>query len=214
MTIRVMMLSNHQILCEGIAAAIGLQLDMVLQGITPERSNNPNWGEPAGYDVVLIRLEPRDADALDWLHQMTLDHPARHIVVFSCDAQMHPVNDVLQAGVMGYIEKSSGMDELMAAIRAAAAGRVYLCPRAAYEMVSQVLKVSPVSSPEKVTLGAREEQVLRLIADGYSSKEIARKLFISPNTVDVHRRNIMRKTGLHKAADLTRYAICKQMVSV
>ena len=63
-------------------------------------------------------------------------------------------------------------------------------------------------------LGGREEQVLRLIADGYSSKEIARNLQIAPSTVEVHRRNIMRKIGLHKVADLTRYAIRNQMVSV
>jgi two-component system NarL family response regulator len=63
-------------------------------------------------------------------------------------------------------------------------------------------------------LGGREEQVLRLIADGYSSKEIARNLQIAPSTVEVHRRNIMRKVGLHKVADLTRYAIRNQMVSV
>ena len=63
-------------------------------------------------------------------------------------------------------------------------------------------------------MGGREEQVLCLIADGFSSKEIARNLLISPNTVDVHRRNIMRKIGLHKVADLTRYAIRNQMVAV
>ena len=63
-------------------------------------------------------------------------------------------------------------------------------------------------------LGGREEQVLRLVADGYSSKEIARNLHIAPSTVEVHRRNIMRKVGLHKVADLTRYAIRNQMLSV
>ena len=63
-------------------------------------------------------------------------------------------------------------------------------------------------------LGEREEQVLCLIADGYSSKQIARNLQIAPSTVEVHRRNIMRKVGLHKVADLTRYAIRNQMVQV
>ena len=63
-------------------------------------------------------------------------------------------------------------------------------------------------------LGDRESQVLRLIADGYSSKEIARNLQIAPSTVEVHRRNIMRKIGLHKVADLTRYAIRNQLVPV
>jgi two-component system NarL family response regulator len=75
-------------------------------------------------------------------------------------------------------------------------------------------KVRSGDSPAKNLLGTREEQVLCLIADGYSSKEIAHNLLIAPSTVEAHRRNIMRKIGLHKVADLTRYAVRKQMVSV
>jgi two-component system NarL family response regulator len=81
-------------------------------------------------------------------------------------------------------------------------------------MVDCFRKVRSGDGPEKNLLGGREEQVLRLIADWYSSKEIARNLLIAPSTVEVHRRNIMRKIGLHKVADLTRYAIRHHMVSV
>jgi two-component system NarL family response regulator len=106
------------------------------------------------------------------------------------------------------------MDELIAAIRAAAAGRVYLCQTAAGEMMASVRKFRAGDGLVRGALGGREEQVLRLVADGLSSKEIARNLQIAPSTVEVHRRNIMRKVGLHKVADLTRYAIRNQMVSV
>jgi two-component system NarL family response regulator len=104
--------------------------------------------------------------------------------------------------------------DIAAAIRAAAAGRVYLCQSAATEMVACVRKSKAGDGTARKQLGGREEQVLRLIADGYSSKEIARNLLIAPSTVEVHRRNIMRKVGLHKVADLTRYAIRNLMVSV
>jgi two-component system NarL family response regulator len=102
----------------------------------------------------------------------------------------------------------------MSAIRAAASGRAYLCQSAATEMMESVRKSRAGDITVRSHLGGREEQVLRLIADGYSSKEIARNLQIAPSTVEVHRRNIMRKVGLHKVADLTRYAIRNQMVSV
>lgn len=81
-------------------------------------------------------------------------------------------------------------------------------------MMASVRKFRSGDQPSRGTLGGRETQVLRLVADGFSSKEIARSLLIAPSTVEVHRRNIMRKVGLHKVADLTRYAIRNQMVSV
>jgi two-component system NarL family response regulator len=122
--------------------------------------------------------------------------------------------EILDTGAKAYVSTTSSVDELMSAIRAAASGRVYLCQSAASEMVDCFRKVSSGDRPAKNLLGNREEQVLRQIADGYSSKEIARNLLIAPSTVEVHRRNIMRKIGLHKVADLTRYAIRHHMVSV
>jgi two-component system NarL family response regulator len=112
------------------------------------------------------------------------------------------------------VSTTSSIDELMSAVRAAASGRVYLCQSAASEMMDCFRNIRSGDGPAKSLLGTREEQVLRLIADGYSSKEIARNLLIAPSTVEVHRRNIMRKIGLHKVADLTRYAIRNQMVAV
>ena len=101
----------------------------------------------------------------------------------------------------------------MLAIRAAAEGRFYLCQEASETVMTCM--VTKKSEEIKITtrLCSREEQVLRLIADGYSSKEIAQQLGISPSTVEVHRRNIMRKVGLHKVAELTRYAIRSSLIA-
>ena len=136
------------------------------------------------------------------------------MVAFSSDSNRHSIIDILDAGAKAYVSTTSSIDELMSAVRAAASGRVYLCQSAASEMMDSFRRVRTSDGPAKNLLGTREEQVLRLIADGYSSKEIARKLLIAPSTVEVHRRNIMRKIGLHKVADLTRYAIRNQIVAV
>lgn len=88
-----------------------------------------------------------------------------------------------------------------------------LCREAEFEMAVQGQQYQLAGMQTKPDLGEREEQVLKLVAVGRTSKEIARNLAISPNTVDVHRRNIMRKLGLHKAADLTRFAIRHHMIS-
>jgi two-component system NarL family response regulator len=136
------------------------------------------------------------------------------MVAFSGDTHRHSIIEVLDAGAKGYVSTTSSIDELMSAIRSVASGRHYLCQTAASEMMASVRKMRAGDGSGKNHLGSREEQVLRLIADGFSSKEIARNLQIAPSTVEVHRRNIMRKVGLHKVADLTRYAIRNQMVSV
>jgi len=120
---------------------------------------------------------------------------------------------MMQAGASSFVSTQSSMDELLQAIRAAASGRSYLCSSASSLMVDSLRRGRSTESP-RGQLGEREEQVLCLIADGFSSKEIARNLQIAPSTVEVHRRNIMRKVGLHKVADLTRYAIRNQMVQV
>jgi two-component system NarL family response regulator len=151
---------------------------------------------------------------LSLIHKLNAGHSSPNMVVFSGDSDRHAIIEILDAGAKGYVATTSSIDELIAAIRAAAAGRVYLCQTAASEMMASVRKFRAGDGLVRGALGGREEQVLRLIADGFSSKEIARNLQIAPSTVEVHRRNIMRKVGLHKVADLTRYAIRNQMVSV
>jgi DNA-binding NarL/FixJ family response regulator len=102
---------------------------------------------------------------------------------------------------------------VLEAIESALQGRQHFCQSVSRLMLQGVRQRHQRRS-EQHGLGMREEEVLRLIADGYSSKQIARQLDIAPSTVDVHRRNIMRKVGLHKVADLTRFAIRHHMVSV
>jgi two-component system NarL family response regulator len=165
-------------------------------------------------DVVLFGMHSNDAHDLTLMQQMAQRHPPINTVAFCSPTDRNAIIEILDAGAKGYVSTTSSIDELMTAIRAAAAGRLYLCQSAASDMMDSVRKARSGDINVRRQLGGREEQVLRLIADGYSSKEIARNLQIAPSTVEVHRRNIMRKVGLHKVADLTRYAIRNQMVSI
>ena len=164
--------------------------------------------------ALLIGMQANDSKDIELMHQIAHHQPTKNMVAFSGDDDRNSIIEILDAGAKGYVSTTSSIDELMSAIRAAASGRGYLCQSAASEMMESVRKSRAGDITVRSHLGGREEQVLRLIADGYSSKEIARNLQIAPSTVEVHRRNIMRKVGLHKVADLTRYAIRNQMVSV
>lgn len=214
MSIHVLLSSKHKVVSEGIAAVLRTHPDIHLVGMADTDETTHALCAESDPDVLLIGMHASGQQDLSLMQKIAQNPGSPHMVAFSGDSDRHSIIDILDAGAKGYVSTTSSIDELMSAIRSAASGRVYLCQTAASEMMASVRKARAGNSAGKNHLGNREEQVLRLIADGFSSKEIARNLQIAPSTVEVHRRNIMRKVGLHKVADLTRYAIRNQMVSV
>lgn len=214
MSIRVLLSSKHKVVSEGIAAVLRTHPDIQVVGIAQSDEKTQDLCSELKPHVVLIGMYSHNQQDLGLIHKLSVGPNCPQMVAFSGDSDRHAIIEILDAGAKGYVSTTSSMDELIAAIRAAAADRVYLCQTAASEMMASVRKFRAGDGLVRGALGGREEQVLRLIADGFSSKEIARNLQIAPSTVEVHRRNIMRKVGLHKVADLTRYAIRNQMVAV
>jgi len=214
MSIRVLLSSKHKVVSEGIAAVLQTHPDFQLLGMADTDETTQALCAASAPDVLLLGLHAHGQQNLSLMHKIAQQPASPHMVAFSGDTERHSIIEVLDAGAKGYVSTTSSMDELMSAIRSVASGGHYLCQAAASEMMASVRKMRSGDGSGKNHLGSREEQVLRLIADGFSSKEIARNLQIAPSTVEVHRRNIMRKVGLHKVADLTRYAIRNQMVSV
>ena len=213
MSMRVLLYCKHKVIAEGVAAVLRTHADIQLVGTADDEHQMQSMcaSEPAM--VVVMGIDPRLGQDVALTRWVAERQPAARIVAFSTECDRGAVLQMMQAGATSFVSTQSSMDELLQAIRAAGAGRSYLCPAAAAVMVDNLRKngVSQVGKPQ---LGERESQVLCLIADGYSSKEIARNLSIAPSTVEVHRRNIMRKIGLHKVADLTRYAIRNRLVQV
>ena len=214
MSIRVLLSSKHKVVSEGIAAVLRTHPDIHLLGMADTDESTQALCAQSAPDVLLLGLHAHGQQDLSLMQKIAQQPISPHMVAFSGDTHRHSIIEVLDAGAKGYVSTTSSIDELMSAIRSVASGRHYLCQTTASEMMASVRKMRAGDSSGKNHLGSREEQVLRLIADGFSSKEIARNLQIAPSTVEVHRRNIMRKVGLHKVADLTRYAIRNQMVSV
>jgi len=129
------------------------------------------------------------------------------VIAVSVIAEQRYVLDMLNAGAVAYVNKGEASEELLRAIAAVGNNRKYLSPRAT-DVIANALPGphSPQASPPS-QLGPRERHVLQLVAEGASSSQIAERLNIAQSTVDVHRRNIMRKLDLHSIAELTRYAI-------
>jgi DNA-binding NarL/FixJ family response regulator len=213
MSIHVLLSCKHKVISEGIAAVLQTHPDIHLVGVSDDDSQTRNLCDLEQPNVLVVGVDPEcteDVALTRWASQRS---PRPEVVAISTSCDRGSVMQMMNAGASSFVSTQSSMGELLRAIRAAGAGRSYLCPSAGEAMVDGLRK-GRVASPGSGQLGEREEQVLCLIADGYSSKEIARNLHIAPSTVEVHRRNIMRKVGLHKVADLTRYAIRNQMVRV
>jgi DNA-binding NarL/FixJ family response regulator len=130
---------------------------------------------------------------------------------------MHPdaiyATEAFRAGASGYVLKSSAADELLRAVQEALRGHVYVTPLVAGDVMHNLMQ--PPQSPEKsAALTPRQREVLQLVAEGRSAKEIAKVLELSPRTVEFHKLRIMETLGLHTTAELTQYAIRHRIVSV
>jgi DNA-binding NarL/FixJ family response regulator len=211
MVIRVSLSLPHNLLAQGIESYLQRQPAMVLVPSPGSSLNGQHRASPPDSDVLLIGLDSLQASALQQLSARNAQQTQPRMVVLADFRRTAELLGTLEAGALACVSTTSQLDDVVQAIRSAAQGHPYLCQQLATLML-QGARSQRLDARERHGLGHREEEVLRLIADGYSSKEIARQLDIAPSTVDVHRRNIMRKIGLHKVADLTRFAIRHHMI--
>jgi two-component system NarL family response regulator len=213
MVIRVSLSIPHNLLAQGIESYLERQSAILLVQPASPSPGLDNTEEAPPETVMLIGLDSLQPAPLEALRDRHARHPEQPLVVLADFRQPAELLSTLDAGALGCVSTTSQLDDVLQAICAASQGHRYLCQQLASLML-QGARRQHLESRERHGLGSREEAVLRLIADGYSSKEIARQLAIAPSTVDVHRRNIMRKIGLHKVADLTRFAIRHHMISL
>jgi DNA-binding NarL/FixJ family response regulator len=132
--------------------------------------------------------------------------PGVKVIALSAYSDQRFVLDMMRAGASAYVTKAEAGDELLRAINAVRQNRNYFCPDVA-NVVAGALSSGGDQGKLSAQLGARERQVLQLVAEGCTSAQIADQLHIAASTVEVHRRNIMRKLNMHSVAELTRYAI-------
>ena len=160
-------------------------------------------------DVLVTDISMPGLDGVALTKRMQRDAPQVRILALSSHLDRRILANMLDAGALGYVNKAAGRLELLAGIRAVAAGGKYMCQHCMSLLIAQ-----PVASNAEALLGRREIEVLTLIAAGLTSIEISKKLFIALGTVEVHRRNIMRKLDQRNVAGLTQYAIRNGLISV
>jgi two-component system NarL family response regulator len=209
--IRIVIAEDQRLVRELMATLLGRESDMAIVGEAstgPEALRAVHACRP---DVLLLDIGLPELDGVEVARTLRKESAPSRIIALSVHTERRFVQEMLQIGVEGYIVKSAAVKELVQAIRTVMEGRVYLSPEIAHEALE---RMGPMSLSRITRLGRRERQVLALLADGKRSTEIASTLAISVATVEVHRRNIMRKLDLHTVAELTKYAIREGLTSL
>ena len=166
-------------------------------------------------DIVLMETPVPDISHVNTTRQILSQYPDIKIIILSTSDAPQRVWDMLNAGVSGYLLNSCPFKELLKAINSALIGQIYLCPEVTGAVIDNAMatyqnKKDPIFS----LLSQREREVLQLISEGHSAKDIAKKLFISPKTVQTHRAHLKKKLNLSSTAELTKYAVSKGITSL
>jgi DNA-binding NarL/FixJ family response regulator len=201
--LRVLLADDHPVVREGLRALLeGHGLTVV-----GEASNGREAVELARTtraDVAILDIGMPELNGLDALRAIRREAPQLRVVLLTIHDDDAYVIEGRRLGALGFVLKSEAGSELLTAVREAAAGRSYLSPRLSADMVDAV---AAGMEPVGAHLTDREREVLQLISEGRTTKEVATTLGISVKTAGTHRTNIMRKLGVHETAGLVRYAI-------
>ncbi len=167
-------------------------------------------------DIVILDISMPSMTGIEIARQIKKYNADIKVIMLSRHDNKMYIRKLLDIGINGYVLKENAADDLTRAIEAAQAGKVYLSPDITSQILSdldeQVIDEEKATSEIYEKLTNRERQILKLLAEGNSNKEIATSLFISPATVKTHRINIMKKLDIHRLADLVKYAIQHGMV--
>jgi len=212
MTIRLAIAEDQRMIRELLSGLLGREADMEVVG---EAATGKQAIEQCGKlvpDVLVLDVGLPDLTGIEVARTLRKKVPGMKLLALSIHTDKYFVQQMLKAGVDGYVVKSSALSELVRAIRVVVEDKIYLSPDIARAALSNHLSAESANFSPR--LSSREQQVLTLLAEGKRSGEIAARLHISAATVEAHRAHIMRKLGLHTIADLTKYAIRRGLTSL
>lgn len=208
MPITLLLADDHQIVRQGVQALLGPESEFRVVGQAADGAEALRLVERLQPDVLVLDLMMPRLNGLDVAAQVARRSPRTKVVILSMHSNEAYVVAALRAGASAFVLKEAGAEELLNALRAAAAGQRYLSPpftEAALDEYLRKAEGSPLDAYQTLTF--REREVLQMTAEGLSSTEIARALFISPRTVESHRANLIRKLRVRNLKELIRYAV-------
>jgi DNA-binding NarL/FixJ family response regulator len=207
MPLRILVADDHATVRQGLKLLIDSQPDMGVVGEAADGNDALEQAKALEPDVIVMDISMPGMSGLVATRALKRVQPAVAVVALTRHEDDTYLEELLRAGASGYVLKQSAPTTFLQAIRAVAAGGVYLDPAMTSRVADGLLDHRPTSGRSRASISERESDVLRLIAIGHSNKEVATRLDISVKTVEVHKANAMRKLGLTGRVDVIRYAV-------
>jgi DNA-binding NarL/FixJ family response regulator len=214
MSIKIFLADDHSIVRDGIRSLLEQEKDFTIVGEADGGREAVRQTSRLRPDVMVMDIAMPDLNGIEATRQIVAQHPRIKIIALSMHADKRFVTEMLRAGAAGYLQKNCAFKNLVHAIRTVVSGKVYLSHEITGLVVESFRQLAPLTVTESAGLSPKEREVLQLIAEGCSTKEIAERLNISGKTVDTHRQHVMDKLGLRGIAELTKYAIRHGLTSV
>jgi two-component system, NarL family, response regulator NreC len=212
--IRLLLVDDHQIVRAGLRMLFQSEKDMEIVGEVGSGEEAVKAVRDLKPDVVLMDVIMPGMSGIEATRRIKEASPKTAVLALTMHEDEQYFFEMLQAGASGYVPKRAAPDDLVSGIRVVGQGDVFLYPTLAKYLVKEFVQRSDrglLAASEKLT--PREREILTLIAEGFSNREIAEELVISVKTVDRHRENIMRKLNLHNRVELVKYAIEKGLIA-
>jgi len=204
--IRILLADDHAVLRAGLRALLAAQGDLEVVGEASEGAEAIRLCQALRPDVVVMDISMPGVSGIDATACIKRDLPSTKVLILSMHDDRGYLRQVLRVGASGYVLKKAADTELLAAIRAAARGDVFLDPALAKALVDEVVEPR-VTSAEPPALSDREREVLRLLAHGHTNQQVADRLCISVKSVETYKARLMEKLGLKGRAELVRHAL-------
>ena len=213
--IRILVADDHAIIRKGFRYVIQQQQDMDVIGEAADGREAVRLAGELEPDVVVIDIGMPQLNGIEAAEQITSHNSKARVIILSVHSDETYIVRALNAGVKGYLLKESADLDLVRAVRSVAQGRSFFSPRVAQTLAEDYVRLIQQRGVQDSydILTEREKEILQLLAEGKSNKEVAKILNVSPYTVETHRANIMQKLNLHNTADIVLYAVRKKIIT-
>lgn len=206
-TIRLLLADDHTLVRAGIRGLLAALADVEVIGETGDGHEALSLAETLRPDVVLLDIGMPGLNGLEVAARLMKLDPAIRVVILSMHKSEEYVLQALRAGAAGYLLKGSAVAELEVAIRAVARGDTYLSPEVSKRVVDEYVSRTGGETDPLAALTPRQREILQLVAEGHTNKEIAQRLGVSHRTVEAHRNQLMKRLDVHDLAGLVRFAM-------
>ena len=206
--ITILLADDHKIVRDGLCALLEREADFTVVAAVQDGRTALEKVTALAPSVAILDIGMPDLNGIEAARRIKAARPQTLVIGLSMHADRRFIAEMLRAGASGYLLKDCAFEELNRAIRAVVGGGTWLSPRIAGTVIEDYINQIAANAPAPAgTLSDREREVLQLIAEGMTTKQIALKLGVSTKTIETHRQNIMNKLDIHSVAELTKYAI-------